>query len=76
MDDEVRIAFSELNASLVDVRDRIAENALAIGKMQQSLANGEKQASTSRDWFKILLSIGMGFLTVAITVLALMTYLK
>ena len=76
MDEEARIAFSDINSSLVDIRDRISTNTTGIATIKQSLVNQKEQASTSRDWFKILLAVGMGVLSLCMLALALATYLK
>ncbi len=78
MDEETRVAFSSL-------RDHIdkkfadlscVKNTVAIAEVKQSIADDKEHANTSRDWFKVFMSIGVAVTGVGVLILAILNYSK
>ena len=78
MDDEVAKAFIDLRTHIDGKFAQLpcTPNSVAIGKLEQRVANGKEQDSNKKDWLRIAISIEMAVMTIGLAVLALLTYLK
>ncbi len=78
MDEETRMAFlnqrEHIDQKFADLA--CMTNTVAIAEIKQGLADDKEHANTSRDWFKIFMSVGVAVTSVGVLILAILNYSK